>query len=446
MQLAVMSTHSGQQVRANVTGQMEGAAWWEANVLLAGDATFLLPAFAPLAGRLRVPLRVYGAVDAVAIEGARSALDLLACWFGPLSAVEVTANSVTSTVQPVKARTACFFSGGVDSWFSVLTHRAELDALVFVHGFDIRIDDEDLAARVLASVRASAETLSLPLIEVRTDIRVLTDPSLRWAEECHGAALATVAHLLADHVDTVLSPATYPAGDTRHWGSHAQLDPLWSSSGVRLVHDGAPSRAGKIAAVTDSPLAMEHLRVCWENRAGAFNCGRCEKCLRMMANLRIVGAEGRCATLPARLDLAALTAVPPSESAGKYAAASLAELDRRGGDPELDVVLPTIVRRVRAQRVRRWPRAAVKLALEQLGLWARGDRGKWHSENWVGRASAQAAGQRVSAHLPSCTLAARTHGKRAVCLSSFGTRRLRCRSCVSSSRAAGGALNSGKRR
>jgi hypothetical protein len=36
-------------------------------------------------------------------------------------------------------------------------------------------------------------------------------------------------------------------------------------------------------------VALQNLRVCWKNRKGTLNCGRCEKCIRTMIGLHTVG-------------------------------------------------------------------------------------------------------------------------------------------------------------
>lgn len=45
------------------------------------------------------------------------------------------------------------------------------------------------------------------------------------------------------------------------------------------------------------------LRVCWENRDGAYNCCRCRKCLIMMIALEALGVRGSFPTFPGELDL-----------------------------------------------------------------------------------------------------------------------------------------------
>ena len=104
---------------------------------------------------------------------------------------------------------ACFFTGGVDSFYSVLTEIERLDAVIFVHGFDIALADEARRERVAASLRQAAGELDLELIEAETNIKDLTWPGCKWGFHAHGAALASVALLAGDRFREVLIPATH---------------------------------------------------------------------------------------------------------------------------------------------------------------------------------------------------------------------------------------------
>jgi hypothetical protein len=87
------------------------------------------------------------------------------------------------------------------------------------------------------------------------------------------------------------------------WGTHPGLDPLWSTETLEFVHDSAlRGRLPKIALVATNPVARRTLRVCWHNPDDAYNCGRCEKCLRTMAGLVLHEALDQVETLPPRLD------------------------------------------------------------------------------------------------------------------------------------------------
>lgn len=249
-------------------------------------------------------------------------------------------------------RVACFFTAGVDSLHSVLRRRDEIDELVFVHGFDLPADPADpLTAMVSARVRDAAALIGLPLIELQCNLATLSGGfGIHW-EDYHGAAMATVAHLLAPRYSTVLVPATTTYDCLYPLGSHPLLDPLWSSDAVAIVHDGADAtRLDKISAIADHPAAQRHLRVCCENRDDAYNCGVCEKCLRTSVGIRIAGCADRFETLPAPT-LRQVAGVE-LKGAGNTWECYLNELQRRGDDRRLVLAL-RVARARRALRERR---------------------------------------------------------------------------------------------
>lgn len=247
---------------------------------------------------------------------------------------------------PVGRGVACFFSGGADSFHSVLQRREELTALIFVHGFDVALDDAELRATVVAGVRCAAAELGLPLVEVECDVRTLSEPLLGW-DDFFGAALASVAHLLGDRFHRVYIPASVTYATLLPLGSHPMIDPLWSSERVEVVHDGADAtRNEKLAAIADDAVARRWLRVCWRNPDGVYNCGRCPKCLRTMVGLRVAGVADQFTAFPP-LDLEAVADVP-LEFGGWGWSETLDVVDRAGTDPDLAAALRTALRRVRA--------------------------------------------------------------------------------------------------
>jgi len=141
--------------------------------------------------------------------------------------------------------------------------------------------------RVRKSLQEVADHTGHRLIAVRTNLR--SHPvfnALNW-EITHIAALAAVAHTLGERLGTMVvadSDAPPP------FGSHPDLDPLWSSESVTLRSFGAGhSRLQRVAAIRDGSPLRGHLRVCWENRAESLNCGGCKKCLLTRLQLLAVG-------------------------------------------------------------------------------------------------------------------------------------------------------------
>ncbi|WP_337059246.1 hypothetical protein [Kineococcus sp. G2] len=247
------------------------------------------------------------------------------------------------TAEPGRQRAAgvgCFFSGGVDSFHSALRRRDEITHLIFVWGFDILVDDEDLGAQALQHARDAAAALGKELVEVTTDLRRFRPLHKGW-ELTHGAALAAVAQSLSGVVGKVYVPSSRTYKDARPWGSHPLTDPLWSGDAVELVHDGADStRLEKISFLAHEDVAAQHLRVCWENRGGRFNCSQCEKCTRTMVALRAQGVLDRFVTFSGDLDLGRLRRTPLRDRAQEaFVRQSLAHVARTGTDPELESAL-----------------------------------------------------------------------------------------------------------
>lgn len=188
-------------------------------------------------------------------------------------------------------RSALCFSGGVDSFFSLLAAGRAVDALVFVHGFDVKPDDTDRATAVEEHLWNVAREVGTRTVVVRTNLR--THPAFRpcpWIRT-YGGALAAIGHLLSDEWSTLLVSSSYSYSDPRPSGSHWELDPLWSGAGLVVDHVGAEcSRTDKLAALKDESLVHRYLRVCWENRSTSLNCSRCEKCVRNEVVLAALGA------------------------------------------------------------------------------------------------------------------------------------------------------------
>jgi 7-cyano-7-deazaguanine synthase in queuosine biosynthesis len=207
---------------------------------------------------------------------------------------------------PASGGVSLFFSGGVDSFYSLIKHRDEVDNLVLVHGFDIPLAESKVFAQAEEQARQAAHLFGKRLIAVRTNLHweessLYTDqPRIPcgWGMY-HGAALAAVAHALAPNHRKIYIASSYSYTDLHPWGSHPLLDPLWSTEALQIVHDGGDTRIDKLRVLVEYPEVLARLRVCWEN-LGNYNCGLCEKCVRTMLALRALGVD-RCAAFPETL-------------------------------------------------------------------------------------------------------------------------------------------------
>lgn len=262
--------------------------------------TFLTLA-APPALVAGVGLETDDPVDTVWAEGAGRALQVLARRLG--------VDAVTGMHGPrldrrpaarTGARTGLWFTGGVDSFWSLLRGGHEPTDLVAVWGDDLALDDAFRVATPRAMLDDVAAHLGLDVVCVETE--ALHHPHAGRVDwELHpGVAVAAVAIVLSDHLDRLVVPPRDPPSSADQTGARAALDPLWSVPGaVEIVHPSSEqTRLERVVAIADEPLVHQHLRVCGEGAEPGTNCGRCERCVRTMVMLAIAGRLDAVRTLP----------------------------------------------------------------------------------------------------------------------------------------------------
>lgn len=223
----------------------------------------------------------------------------------PMGEIDVRAPERAPTTPPTGRGVATFFSGGVDSW-SVVAEYPEVTHLVFVRGLDLVERPTAFVDDVERRLRAAAADLGKTLYVVDTNVRELSNPLLPW-DVYFASPLAAVALLLAPLFERVLVTGDADYETTVGQGVDPLVDHLWSTEELEIAHAcGRHSRIERTRLIADDPIAQRALRVCWENLDGAYNCGRCRKCLSTMITLEALGKREPFETFPPRLDLAAL--------------------------------------------------------------------------------------------------------------------------------------------
>lgn len=298
--------------------------------------------------RENLPLVVEEPVSAALLESLPAIQSMLVEWYPDLSVVPVTARRARTRPRRTGDATFQFFTGGVDSFFSLLTHRDEIQTLVYVHGYDVPLVQAEHRRRVSQSLSVAARELGTPLLELESNARTLLDHYGDWGDHTHGAALASVGLLLGAEASRVILPATHTLADLGPWGSHPRLDPLWSNDTTTIVHDGVEtSRFAKIRELAGNPVVSHHLRVCW-NTTTDLNCSECEKCLRTMTAFEILGALPQVSTFTRPLDMRRLADFPPGNDSELAFTIDNLDAARSGGRPDIASVLDPMIRRYRA--------------------------------------------------------------------------------------------------
>lgn len=239
-------------------------------------------------------------------------------------------------LPPTQGRVGAFFSAGLDSYYTVLKHLDEITDLIYIHGLDIPLSQVEQRQHKSAILRQIAAALNKRLIEVETNVVGFNHQYLPL-HMLTSSILTSVGHQLSGELRRIYIAAPDTADHIVFNGSHPDLDPLWGTETLEFVHDGLEAtRVDKARRVAESEIALQTLHVCLERRQGTYNCGRCEKCLRTMINLRLVGALERCHSFSEPLDLQRVRRLKPLNSTQAiYLQQNIAYLERTGQDPAL---------------------------------------------------------------------------------------------------------------
>lgn len=287
------------------------------------------------------PCRVEHPLSAEASHNFAQAQNRLASWYAHLTPVTIDAPVVAANDDNRSRGVACCFSGGVDSWYSLLNHRQRVSHLLLVRGFDIGLANNALWRSVHAQTLRLAGQLGKRLIVCETNLRTVADRRRAiwgrqydgdfWGECLHGAALAACALALGRTISELIVPATHQIDQLKPWGSSPMLDRYWSNDRVAITHDGCEvDRLAKVRAIAQDELALTSLRVC-HNDTEHMNCGVCEKCVRTMLALRLCGALDRATTFPRDRAFAKLRRLDVAPNLLHHYKAML-EQARRNGD------------------------------------------------------------------------------------------------------------------
>lgn len=288
-------------------------------------------------------------------------------WYPELKIISVLAETKPSTNIRAKG-VGSFFSCGVDACYTFLKHYNEITAGVLVHGFDYQPNNSLAKNAVSTMAQRAAARLNRPLIEVETNIRRLGDAYVPFDTHYHGSVLGSVALLLSPQLGTVYVPASCHYDDLFPWATHPMLDPHWSTESTQIHHDGCDAtRSQKVDLVAQSDAALNVLRVCvkqYSTSGTAYNCGKCEKCVRTMMDLRIAGALERCPTFrrPFRTKSLARVNLRHEKKIAGFYVGSLKQVKHKGTDPELQIALENCLKGVHHRGIEGMYRKARKFA------------------------------------------------------------------------------------
>jgi hypothetical protein len=209
--------------------------------------------------------------------------------------IEVYARSLREDAGDAALGEACAFSGGVDSFYSLIQLRSRITHALHVTGFDMPLHFTESIEALTSSYAEMMKELGITFIVGSTNVRAFVD-SVDWTN-AHGQALAASALFFRRSFGRFHVPSSYRAGRYPKWGTHPELDPLLSTEALRFSHHGdEANRVRKLEKIVRFSEAFGRLRVCWIQNLGLRNCGECEKCIRTMIALDLLEALPRFRT------------------------------------------------------------------------------------------------------------------------------------------------------
>jgi polysaccharide pyruvyl transferase WcaK-like protein len=269
----------------------------------------------------------------------------------PLQEVEVEAPVREVGAIAPKGRAAAFFSGGVDSWVTLLENPDVTD-LIFVRGFDLAHAGPHalLADGIEERLRAAAAETERPLHVVTTNLREMSDRHVPW-DIYYGCALNSVALFLGPLFDRILIASDADYEVQGRWGTNWLIDQLWGTEDLEIVDDGGRhSRMDRLRRLAEDPVACRSLRVCWENPDRTYNCGRCQKCLMTLIPLEAIGARERVTSFSPAFELdpkgLAELVIPNQVSLSFWE--DILDTARAAGRGDLETALAPVVDKARA--------------------------------------------------------------------------------------------------
>ena len=320
-------------------------------------------------------------------EGLTTALMWLRHWFYlperklPTIDAKVRASALR---RAATARAGLFFSGEVDSLATLRwnrlriprEHPASIKDGVLIFG--LHNEDAQMRRDIEAQLSVIADEAGIVLVPIATNLVQSLGEGVNWEKEWQGSVLAATAHALAGGLTEASIGASHFLPDVVPNGSHPVLDPNYSSCALRIRHEGITlSRFAKTKLVAEWDTALQNLWVCNQIPLGTkpsrdtLNCGKCEKCVRTMLALLLVGVLHKTRAFPDKdVSIDTLRAVGHHDVLGDVYMHydELVPLLREKGRTDLISVVKELARKSRkAQHAEAWKWRARDLDRKYLG-------------------------------------------------------------------------------
>ncbi len=248
--------------------------------------------FMPIAMKLNRRLVIMGPGSLDTVKNAEFMSAIWETWLpGHFHKIDVRFDSENDLIRPASASDngdLAFYSGGIDSTFSLLRRKAagkQQDVLT-VHGMDYKVKDHEKFDAMIEKTDAFAKTVAKKRITLKSDAYQIYDSvycNPKGSHVTHIFSLAGAAFLHGNYSRYLISSdyrldqqfLVFP------WGSNSATNRYFSDGRRHLLTlDDEFSRSDKLERIIALPEALSSVTFCVNYKARPENCGQCSKCVR----------------------------------------------------------------------------------------------------------------------------------------------------------------------
>lgn len=211
----------------------------------------------------------------------------------------VEAEKIVKNNQEKKKKSLVLFSGGVDAFYTFLSHLKEEPYLATIWGADIKLDDIKGWNTVKNHTIETSRLYNIKNLLIKSNFRlIINEEKLSnyvysrasdgwWHGFQHGIGL--IGHIAPfaykNNINKVYIASSFTVKEKGKitCASDPTIDDNVKFCGCSVKHDGyEANRQNKLKFICDYSINNKiniPLRVCWQSRGGS-NCCKCEKCYR----------------------------------------------------------------------------------------------------------------------------------------------------------------------
>jgi hypothetical protein len=312
--IRIEERHEGAALCADITSRVGGLtdfplyiqfAGMEPDQLVANGDAFV-PALLWASMKLGEDLEIEAPISRELYENTEAIQSMAAEWFPGMRRVRLEADC-RPPLRPASG-SGLFLSCGVDSSFSLMRRRGSLTHLLSSSGFDLDAGGEKNFGWLRQSALNMGNETGLQVVLVHTNLRAVLNRYLPWGYCGFSLGPATVGLAAQGFLGRCTVAADRHYSQLTPQPCNPVMDGLWSAENLTFVFDGFDMwRLEKVRRIAGWDCALTNLRVCLDPTA--HNCGVCEKCIRTMLELHVLGALDRTPAFKSKLTAARIAEI-----------------------------------------------------------------------------------------------------------------------------------------